>query len=469
MAEKIINRIRKERTQIELGRLQAELRAWLTHRRNKDIRGQYKTQLNAIESLLDGAVEGLRMALDEMDLDQSPGEVYEACRLFDLRIIWLRRVWQFFKEKFDQRDDSRMGPSLQAADEVVWSCYRQVFAQAELWAPGLQQGPAPLPFIESRYSPEAFPLELVPHDLKSDVDVGFLRDHLNQLPIPVVRLPPSCVSGPWWLVYVGHEVGHHIQYDILDNMELVQRFREMVEAIVDRQGYSSQDAERWGRWSREIFADVFSVLMMGPWAVLAMVEFELTEPEAMLRRRPLYPAPVTRLMLLAHTANQLGLNGTAALRGLEPTTLAAGNVEATRDLELVPHVVAAALGALPGLQASLQELCAFRPAEFQPGGTIEEWSRALRGLENRPVEQTLRAARLVTSATLAAWSEIAALTNDAERTAQWEALANHAVTVITQSREVGTRGEYAPSGEVPDLGTELAQRLLAADRQQLEA
>jgi len=93
MVEKTINQVRKEQTQLELDRLQAELQAWLAHRRNKDQWGQYKTQLNAIESLLSGAVQGLQAALEAMDLDRSLGEVYESCRLFDLRIIWLRRVW----------------------------------------------------------------------------------------------------------------------------------------------------------------------------------------------------------------------------------------------------------------------------------------------------------------------------------------------------------------------------------------
>lgn len=87
---------------------------------------------------------------------------------------------------FDQRDGD-LADTLRAADEIVWSCYRQVFDRAKQIAPQLTAGLAPLPFIEPRYSPSTFPADLVPAGLQSEIDKPFLREHLNRLPVPVVR------------------------------------------------------------------------------------------------------------------------------------------------------------------------------------------------------------------------------------------------------------------------------------------
>src|SRR5262249_54014944 len=157
----------------------------------------------------------------------------------------------YFRDKFDQRDDPLLSPVLGAADDVVWSCHQQIYRQAKAWEPQVESGPAPLPYIESWYSPQAFPAELVPQDLKSEVDVGFLREYLNKLPIPVVRLQPACVDAPWWLIYLGHEVGHHIQFSILPEMGLIERFKEAVGAAVLAHGGSDEDAKRWRQWSPE--------------------------------------------------------------------------------------------------------------------------------------------------------------------------------------------------------------------------
>jgi len=256
------NRARREQTASELGRLEREVAAWVDHRRVEDEQQQYWTQLGAVETLVSGAATALATGIDDLDLSLPREQLYGECRLYDLRVVWLRRVWEFFSEKFDQRDDPALGPVLRAADEVVWSCFREVFRRAERDFP-TAPGPAPLPFVDARYSPEAFPADLVPGDLKSDVDLGFLADHLRRLPIPVVRVQPACVTSPWWLVFLAHEVGHHVQYGLLDGMQLVERFRSRIEqAVLDARG-DEADAARWGRWSRELFADAFSVVAVG--------------------------------------------------------------------------------------------------------------------------------------------------------------------------------------------------------------
>ncbi len=465
MAASFAKQVRKEQTQLELHRLKDELAEWLKHHNDEDKFHQYQTQLGAIGTLIRGTAEQLETAVAAFATDQRPQEeVYAECRSFDLRILWLRRVWEFFKEKFDQRDHTTMGRILQAADEVVWSCYRQVVLQVQ-HMPGMQQRPVPLPFIESHYSPEAFPSELIPPDLK-DTSLGesFLRDHLNQLPLSIVRLPPMCIRSPWWLVYLGHEMGHHVQHDL----ELVDPFRERIEEVVLAQNGGEEDEEEvtnWGRWSEEIFADIFSVCLMGQWTVRAMLELELNQPDVMLRRRSSYPAPFVRLRLLAETANALQLNGEAMLHTLNTPTLNVDTSEVKPDVELVPFIVKAALEDLPSVGLTLQDLTDFRRNEFLPGGSVAKWVTALLDLQNLPsATEALSAARLLSSASFAAWSQTLEDAHEEDGEVLRKHLSNIAPDIIARCRDHTTRaGEKAL-----DLGTGLADLLLTASPQQLE-
>ena len=396
---------RRRESELGLERLRGDVAGWLRRRRNADPRSQYASQLQAIESFVDGALDELSTGLCGVNASGRLIEVYSQCRTFDQRVVWLRRVWQFFKDKFDQRDDPELAPVLAAADEVVWSCYRQVVDRAQL-AGLVVEGPPPLPYIEPYLSPEAFPAELVPAGLKTEIDLEFAREHLNRLPVPVVRLQESCVSAPWWLVYIGHEVGHHVQYGLLADMGLVAAFRTAVETAVIGAGGSPEDAERWGRWSREVFADVCSVLFMGPWAVWAIAELELGRADVMLRRRGTYPAPAVRLLLLTQVADRLGLDARPGLRGLDLVALLAQDPAAGADAGFVAAVIDSALAAQAGLPRTLVQLTGFGPGQFGPDGVVAQW-RAVLGAPGDPLaERSLAMARVLTCASLAAWADV---------------------------------------------------------------
>jgi hypothetical protein len=460
------NRARRDQTQDAIDRLTDEVRTWLCHRRNSDKRGQHGAQLEAVESLVSGGAARLQQAVRLVEVSQPTGDLFEECRLYDLRVLWLRRVWQYFREKFDQRDDPVLKPVLEAADDVVWSCYQQVYRVTEHLAPELTPGPAPLPYIEPWYAPEAFPAELVPAGLKSEVDVGFLREYLNKLPIPVVRLQPACVGAPWWLVYLGHEIGHHVQFGILPKMTLVSQFREAVtEAVLSCEG-SDEEAAQWNSWSVEIFADIFGLLLLGSWFLWAMVELELQAADKMLARRSAYPSPVIRLRLLALAAGRLGFSSgeALALRGLVPDRSGAGT-EVGRDLMVAERVVDAAFGRIPGLPATLPSLCAFRIEDHRRGGAVDRWRDMFTGGEAVPAERKLPSSRLVTSAAVAAWADIIATDqSDEQRSARRRALAAMTMRAISDNAEPETRAAI----EVPTVdGGDLADLLLQASRQEL--
>lgn len=466
-----ISAARIARSKVELERLRAEHKAWLGHRCGQPDAERYKTQLSAVSALTVTGVEQLAAELGSLDLALSQGAIYEACRTCDLRLLWLRRVWDFFREKFDQRDGD-LADTLRAADEIVWSCYRQVFDRARQIAPHLTGGPAPLPFIEPRYAPSTFPADLVPAGLQSEIDKPFLREHLNRLPVPVVRLQPACVSGPWWLVYAAHEVGHNVQYDLLADQAMVVGYRDLVGSAVRADGGDAADAARWRRWSREIFADIYAVFMTGPWAVWAMADLELQSDSAMLQRRDLYPPAVVRLALLAATAEALGLDTRSALRGIRPPQIATRSAEVSRDMAFVGPVVRASLGPLPGTTVTLTRLCNFRAGDFQStGGGPRARVDTLRGelagttdlTQTADGDGSLDGPRLAVSASLATWSAVMTTADDAERAR----LASRSRSLIKGSGPPGTRASSTPA-DLTGVAADVVSSLLAAGPDELD-
>lgn len=466
-----ISAARIARSKVELERLRAEHTAWLDRRCGQPDAERYKTQLTAVAALIKNGVDQLAAGLGSLDPALSEGAIYEACRTSDLRLLWLRRVWDFFREKFDQRDGD-LADTLRAADEIVWSCYRQVFDRAKQIAPQLTGGPAPLPFIEARYAPSTFPADLVPAGLQSEIDKPFLREHLNRLPVPVVRLQPACVSGPWWLVYAAHEVGHNVQYDLLADQAMVGEYQELVGTAVRADGGDATDAARWRRWSREIFADIYSVFMTGPWAIWAMADLELQSDSAMLQRRVLYPSAVVRLALLAATAAALGLDTRSAMRGINPRQIATRSAEVSRDMAFVDPVVRASLGPLPCTEVTLARLCHFRVADFQPTGNgqrarVDDLRGELTGTADltRTADGggSLDGPRLAVSASLATWSAVMTTADDAERTR----LAARSRSLIRSSGPPGTRASSTPA-DLTGVASDVVSSLLAASPDDLE-
>jgi hypothetical protein len=187
---------------------------------------------------------------------------------------------------------------------------------------------------------------VVPPDLRDEGEAtSLLKEHLNKMPAPVVRMAPACVAAPWLVVYLAHEVGHHLQYDLLPERRLVTEFRQVVETAVEQNTGSKTEAAKWGGWSKEIFADLFSVMAVGKAAVWAMGEMEFTSAKGLDEERTGYPPAGTRMALLAEACDRLtGTgSGTATLSGLYSPP-----PDAVRQA-----VLDAALGPLPGLATSL--------------------------------------------------------------------------------------------------------------------
>jgi len=309
-------------TEAEWRRLKRELDAWRVRRMRADALGQHRSQLDAAYTLVDRVLAELRVAMSSMT--SAGGALAEQARVHDRRLAWLRRLWDFFRERFDQRDDPALGAVLAGADEVVWSCYREPLA-ALVSMTGAESGPPPLPYVEPSLTPEVFPNGLVPGALRRDIDAPFLRRALDQLPFAVVRVPASCVTAPWWLIHLGHEVGHVVDARLLGYTERA--------TVVQALGLDAGATDDWTQWGGETFADVYAAPMHGQWALWALATAEAHDPIAMTARRDSYPPPVVRLLVMAHACRTLG----APLNDLE-ADIATWRVLAEGDPALAAHV-----------------------------------------------------------------------------------------------------------------------------------
>jgi hypothetical protein len=449
------NRLRRAATQRELEGLHAAIAGWLAVRRARDVDergrrlGRYDSQLRALETVLLDAANALLAGAGALDESQPTTTFYAACRHYERAVTWLRRLWEYFSLKFDQRDDAaQLGPLLRAAEEVVWSCYQQPFAVAG----DKRQAPPPLAYVDPEYSPAAVRAHSVPLLLRQDAELSFLEPFLQSLPIALIRLPATCIGAPWRLIHVAHEVGHHVESEL----GLIGSVRQRLESAARAANLSEDRVKTWGSWSEEIFADMFSLTMMGQWVVWALAEEEWGPPEQMVRPKSGYPPPVIRLALVDRAAGELGLP-TADLLPPGPSleSIAACHPRTMSDMAVVDAAVSSVLSPLPELGLPLKEVCGMNPSLFaEPDGTVARWARVLQTSAPVNIQPGLAAPRQVVSAAFAAWTEA--------RDGDTAALADRITATIRQSGPPGTRAGAPRERDVSGLGGDLARRLLTA-------
>lgn len=380
---------RRQQVLTEIGRLYDELKAW-----QEEINlPQYTTQVESISSEVLTCADRLRNALNNLK-SPSVGAAYADCVKIEKQIVWLWRAWDYFRGKFDQRRDPRYAGTLQAADEVVWSCYRPFFRQP---LDHRVPEPAPLPYVELEYSPVA-----VRRDQGSVI--GGRPDHqellvaaFQKLPTPVLKLPASAIENPWVIALTGHEIGHFVQRMISANpLQSVAVFRETIEK-------AAGDAA-WGSWSVEIFADWYSVLMLGQWSLHPIAQFAAGGIQENVKRGGVYPSLLVRLHLMAALADSYGFPGTHALGAIGLDQPKEGDFpEYDADRAAVPKVVQAIVE-LNDCR-SLAERIGLRPENFIQGGLVSQWAAHLSSGGAPPATGKPDSARLAAAGSVQAWDQ----------------------------------------------------------------
>jgi hypothetical protein len=199
-----------------------------------------------------------------------------------------RRAFGMFFEVFAQRGTA-FARALAAHDTIARDCYTAVRRAA----PQMFAGPLvpPLTYLEQGYSPAT---------MRRGVTLARLLGERN--PFPLIRIPYDR-DQPWQAVFL-HEVSHNLQADLglwVENRNaVIHRLAEI--------GASALSTSIFGRWHKEIFADLAALLLGGPAAAWGMAAFLSHPADKVMTYRPGAPHPTgyLRVRLLAQMLERMG-------------------------------------------------------------------------------------------------------------------------------------------------------------------
>jgi hypothetical protein len=223
-----------------------------------------------------------------------PEQMLVNMALVEREVDRARRAFGMFFEVFSQRG-SVFAPALAAHDAIAVDCYA-VIRRA---APQVLRGPLlkPISYMEHGYSPAT---------QRRGVSLSRLLGEAN--PFPVIRIPWDR-DNPWQAVFL-HEVAHNLQADL----GLWQENQQAVNTRLRQAVGNPLVASIYGRWHKEIFADLAAVLLGGPASVWGMMEFLSHPGPRSLTYRPggAHPTGYFRVLILAEMLRRMGFESEAA-------------------------------------------------------------------------------------------------------------------------------------------------------------
>ncbi|RKH19561.1 hypothetical protein D7V77_32415 [Corallococcus sp. CA041A] len=243
--------------------------------------GEIDRDVRRALSRLNGRLDGVPPA---------PDEVLERNALLEREIDRARRAYGLFFDVFSQRG-TRFAPALAACDAIAVDCFQAV-RQA---SPGLMDGPMlkPLTYLEHGFSPATF---------RRGVLLSRLLGERN--PFPLIRVPYERVEAPWGMGVILHEIGHNLQADL----GIWQETQVALQRRVLHATGNPWLTRLWGRWHKEIFADLIACLLGGPASVHSMKDFLAYPASRVLTFHPLsaHPTPFLRVFIQAEMLRRMG-------------------------------------------------------------------------------------------------------------------------------------------------------------------
>jgi hypothetical protein len=239
--------------------------------------------------------QAVRRALESLSAElrhatPRPREVLTRSALLEREIDRARRAFGLFFDVFSQRG-TRFAPALAACDAIAVDC----FAAVRRAAPGVLDGPLlkPLTYLEHGFSPATF---------RRGVLLRRLLGERN--PFPLIRVPYERVEAPWGMGVILHEIGHNLQADLGVWQETEVALQRRVLGLTGNPWLT----RIWGRWHKEIFADLIACLLGGPASVHSMKDFLAYPPARVLTFHPLsaHPTPYLRVLIQAEMLRRMG-------------------------------------------------------------------------------------------------------------------------------------------------------------------
>ncbi len=224
----------------------------------------------------------------ELDHEASIDSRLVAMAMVEREVDRARRTFGMFFEVFQQRGTA-FAPSLAAHDAIARDCYAAISKAApRTFGVTLL---SPITYMEHGYSPAT---------MRRGVTLSRLLGESN--PFPLIRIPWDR-DQPWQAVFL-HEVAHNIQADL--GLWVENRQALMQRLVTHR--FAPLAVSIFGRWHKEIFADLAALLLGGPAVAWGLAEFLAHPHDKVMTYRPGGPHPVSylRVLILGEMLNRMG-------------------------------------------------------------------------------------------------------------------------------------------------------------------
>jgi hypothetical protein len=241
-------------------------------------------RLGAINERIATRLDALRETVKAL----SPGQVLTRIAMVEREIDRARRTWGLFFDVFSQRGSS-FAPVLAAHDVIADDCYVAVIPAVARLYPGPKL--RPVTYMEQGFSPVTF---------RRGVQLGRLLGETN--PFPLIRIPWDR-DNLWQGVFL-HECAHNLQADL----GIWQENRTAVVTRMLRETGNPALAQIYGRWHKEIFADLAALLLGGPSSAWGLALF-LSHPRTRVmtyRGKGAHPTGYFRVLILAEMLRRMG-------------------------------------------------------------------------------------------------------------------------------------------------------------------
>lgn len=255
-------------TLAEIERRVAILRGDVASRRETfelgiDAQGIHRSQIRALDLMMDVLLQRQDDLLAQLRSGQSAQQFAHDYAELLTQISGANGLWRVFRYIFDQRRDPTIRPQLDAADLIAADCYHTCIEQARTWG-----------LIDQEYrEPPLVYLDAATSALTASRSVkvsalGMVKGpfRAQRLPIPIILLPVDQVNSCWLYVVLHHEVGHNLDQDLRPPDADRRLGEELQDRLIQQLSAAHVPLDRrrvWQRWSEEMLADAFGLLLGG--------------------------------------------------------------------------------------------------------------------------------------------------------------------------------------------------------------
>lgn len=275
--------------------LREELGDWLGLTAANNVLAKNHSQMNLVYQTFQNALDDLDRDCQLLLNSTSSGTIttdrFRRITAVKYRLDKTYELWGIYRAWFTQRFVDRFRPYLHATDAIAYDCYRAVEDQLKS-----------LSIDCTRIDLRSYPITAFDgqHNGPYTIQRGkrFCPTQSKTLPVPMIAVHWNTQTMVWNCLAIHHEVGHDLDKDLGEpSGEIAEHLRKELQV---RRRVQIR-AEAWPRWSREIVADYFGVMLGGPAYLGFMATYLARHPCGVLAlgNQDVHPVPYLRIPLIA--------------------------------------------------------------------------------------------------------------------------------------------------------------------------